>query len=38
MVLMFSLIPSNRPSSLNVWDANCGPLSEIAWSGSPHRQ
>ena len=33
-MLMFSLILSSRPSSLNAWDANCGPLSEIALSGS----
>src|ERR1700684_711423 len=34
---MFSLMPSNRPSSLNVCDANCGPLSDIALSGKPKR-
>ena len=37
-MLMFSLIPRSRPSSLNAWDVNCGPLSEMLLSGSPYLQ
>ena len=34
-MLMFSLMPSSCPNSLNVCEANCGPLSDIAFSGRP---
>ena len=34
-MLMFNLMPNSCPSSLNVCEANCGPLSDIALSGRP---
>ena len=34
-MLMFSLMPSNRPNSLNACEANCRPLPDIALSGRP---
>ena len=34
-MLMFSLMPSSHPNSLNACEANCGPLSDIVLSGRP---
>ena len=34
-MLMFSLMLSSHPNSLNACEANCGPLSDIALSGGP---
>ena len=34
-MLMFSLMPSSHPNSLNACEANCGPLSDIALSRRP---
>ena len=34
-MLMFSLMPSSCPNSLNACEANCGPLSDIALPGRP---
>ena len=36
-MLMASLMPRSRPSSRKACEANCGPLSDIALSGSPYR-
>ena len=36
-MLIFNLMPSSRPNSLNACEANCGPLSDIALSGRPKR-
>ena len=36
-MLMFSLMPSSLPNSLNACEANCGPQSNIALSGRPKR-
>ena len=34
-MLMFNLMPSSHPNSLNACEANCRPLSDIALSGRP---
>ena len=36
-MLMANLIPRSLPNSLKALEANCGPRSEIALSGSPYR-
>ena len=34
---MANLMPRSCPNSQNAWEANCGPQSDIALSGSPYR-
>jgi len=33
---MTRFMPRRCPSSQNMWEANCGPLSEMALSGDPY--